>query len=82
MHVKIKGTTPGVEWGKELSLSVEERSSPKSHSPWADADGLRPVTYIAGAIHTDPEVLPKSILKRHNAKYPYNTTADTINDIH
>ena len=38
--------------------------------------------YIAGAIHTDPEVLPKSILKRHNARYPYNTTADTINDIH
>ena len=25
--------------------------------------------------------LPKSILKRHNARYPYNTTADTINDI-
>ena len=38
--------------------------------------------YVAGAIHTDPEVLPRSILKRHNARYPYNTTADTINDIH
>ena len=38
--------------------------------------------YVAGAIHTDPEVLPKSILKRHNERYPYNTTADTISDIH
>ena len=38
--------------------------------------------YVAGAIHTDPEVLPRSILKRHNARYPYNTTAGTINDIH
>ena len=35
---------------------------------------------VAGAIHTDPEVLPKSILKRHNERYPYNSTADTIND--
>ena len=38
--------------------------------------------YVVGAIHTDPEVLPESIPKRHNARYPYNTTADTINDIH
>ena len=38
--------------------------------------------YVAGAIHTDPEISPKSILKRHNARYPYNTTADTISDIH
>ena len=45
MHIGIKGTTPGVEWGKELSLSAEERSSPESHSLRADADGLRPVTY-------------------------------------
>ena len=37
--------------------------------------------YVAGAIHTDPEVLPKSILKRHNERYPYNTTADTMSDI-
>ena len=35
----------------------------------------------AGAIHTDPEVLHKSILKRHNERYPYNSTSDTINDI-
>ena len=39
MHIGIEGTTPGVERGKELSLLAEERSSPKSHSPWADADG-------------------------------------------
>ena len=34
-----EGTTPGVEWRKELSLSVEEWSSPKSHKARADADG-------------------------------------------
>ena len=45
MHIGIKGTTPGVEQGKELSLSVEERSSPESHSLWADADGPQPVTF-------------------------------------
>ena len=28
MHVGTEGTTPGVEQGKELSISVEERSSP------------------------------------------------------
>ena len=43
---------------------------------------LNKYPYVAGAIHTDPEILPKSILKRHNARYPYNTAADTINDIH
>ena len=46
MCIRIKGTTPGVERGKELSLSVKERSSPKSHSLQADADGLQPVTYV------------------------------------
>ena len=45
MHVGIEGSTPGVEWGKELSLSVEEWSSPESHEAWADADGPQPVTY-------------------------------------
>ena len=39
MHVRIEGTAPGVEQGKELSLSVKEQSSLKSHSPRADADG-------------------------------------------
>ena len=38
MHVGIEGTTPGVEWGKELSLFVEERSSPISREVWVDAD--------------------------------------------
>ena len=38
MHVGIKGTTTGVEQGKELSLSVEEWSSPISHEAWVDAD--------------------------------------------
>ena len=46
MHIRIEGTAPGVEWGKELSLSVEEWSSPKSCSPWADADGPQPVTFL------------------------------------
>ena len=46
MRIGIEGTAPGVEWGKELSLSVEERSSPESHKAWADADGPQPVTYI------------------------------------
>ena len=46
MHIGIKGTAPGVEWGKELSLSVEERSSPESHSLWADADSPWPVTFM------------------------------------
>ena len=38
MCVEIKGTTPGVEWGKELSLLVKEQSSPISHEVWVDAD--------------------------------------------
>ena len=46
MHVGTEGTTPGVERGKELSLSVEERSSPESRKAWADADGPQPVTYV------------------------------------
>ena len=45
MHIRIKGTAPGVEQGKELSLLVEEQSSPESCSPWADTDGLGPVTF-------------------------------------
>ena len=45
MYIGIEGTTPGVEWGKELSLSVKEQSSPKSRNPQADADGPWPVTY-------------------------------------
>ena len=46
MHVGIEGTTPGVEQGKEMSLSVEEQSSPKSHEVWVDADIPQPVTYV------------------------------------
>ena len=46
MHVGVKGTTPGVEQGKELSLLVEERTSPESHKVWADADSLQPVTHM------------------------------------
>ena len=38
MHVGIEGTTLGVERGKELSLSVEERSSPVSCEARVDAD--------------------------------------------
>ena len=49
MCIGIEGTTPGVEWGKELSLLVEERSSPESHKAWADAAGPQPVTYIGCA---------------------------------
>ena len=49
----LKGTTPGVEPGKELSLLVEERSSPESHSPWADTDG--PTTCY---IYKAPGILP------------------------
>ena len=45
MHVGTEGTAPGVEQGKELSLSVEEWSSPKSHRAQADADGPQPVTF-------------------------------------
>ena len=45
MCIGIKGTTPGVGWGKELSLSVEEWSSPISHKAWVDADTPHPVTY-------------------------------------
>ena len=41
----LKAPQPGVEQGKELSLSVKEQSSPKSHSTWADTDGLQPVTF-------------------------------------
>ena len=45
MHIGIEGTAPGVEQGKELSLSVEEQSSPKSHEAWVDADSPQPVTF-------------------------------------
>ena len=45
MRIGIEGTAPGVERGKELSLLVEERSSPESHGAWADTDGLQPVTF-------------------------------------
>ena len=41
-----KAHTPGVEQGKELSLLVEEQSSPKSRSMRADTDGPQPVTYV------------------------------------
>ena len=34
MRVEIRGAAPGVEWGKELSLLVEEWSSPESHKAW------------------------------------------------
>ena len=46
MCIGIEGTTPGVEWGKEFSLSVEEQSSPESHEVQVDADG--PVCYNFG----------------------------------
>ena len=53
MHVGIKGTAPGVGWGKKLSLSVEEWSSPTSHKAWVDADTLCPVTYMHDNIGTN-----------------------------
>ena len=56
MCIGIKGTAPGVEWGKELSLSVEERSSPKSCSPWADTDGPRPITYRKHMVEISPRI--------------------------
>ena len=51
MHVGTEGTVPGVEWGKELSLLVEERSLPESRSTRADAGGAQPVTYIYWKAH-------------------------------
>ena len=45
-HVVIKGTTPGVGQGKELLPFGRRRSSPKSHSPRAGADGPRSITHI------------------------------------
>ena len=38
MHIGIEGTAPGVERGKELSLSVKEQSSPISHEARVDAN--------------------------------------------
>ena len=58
--------------GKKKKVTKVKRTLPQR---------LNKDPYVAGAIHTDPEVLPKSILKRHNERYPYNTTADTISDI-
>ena len=58
--------------GKKKKVNKVKRTVPQR---------LNKDPYVAGAIHTDPEVLPKSILKRHNERYPYNTTADTISDI-
>ena len=50
MCIGIEGTAPGVERGKELSLSVEERSSPESREARADADGPQPVTYTSPVV--------------------------------
>ena len=52
MHIRIEGTTQGVELGKELSLLVKEWSSPKSCSPWADADSPQPVKFWATWVGT------------------------------
>ena len=38
--------------------------------------------FISSTVHTDPELCPKSILKRHNSTYPYNITADSLNELH
>ena len=46
--VGIEGTAPGVEQGKELSLSAEEQSSPESHSLQAGTDGPWPITFWVG----------------------------------
>ena len=51
MHVGIEGTAPGVEQGKELSLSVKEWSSSISHKVWVDTDIPHPVTYIAWIVN-------------------------------
>ena len=56
MHIEVKGTTPGVELGKELSLLVEEWSSPKSRKARADADGPQPVTYSCHIFHADSDI--------------------------
>ena len=51
MCIGIEGTAQAVGQGKELSLLVEEQSSPISHKMWVDADVLCPVTHTKNVPH-------------------------------
>ena len=44
-RVVIEGTAPGVEWGKELLLSVEDGVHPNPVAVRAGADGPRSITF-------------------------------------
>ena len=62
MHTGIKGTTPGVGWGKELSLLVKEQSSPISHKMQVDADTPCSVTFWHPWVGLSLEAIGESTL--------------------
>ena len=48
--------------GEELSLSVEERSSPVSHKVWVDTDTPHPVTFWCPWVGTNLEAIGENTL--------------------
>ena len=80
MCIGIKGTAPGVEQGKELSLSVEERSSPESCEARVDADGPQPVTYIQ-EITVFWVTITDNVYKLHGANTYHSELLATLSKI-
>ena len=79
------GVFHGIKLPKRIQRPLSQRAmqkqkSNKIHSRRLDRFGKDP--FISATVHTDPELCPISILKRHNSRYPYNTTADSFNDLH
>ena len=59
---------------------TQKLKSNRTHPRRLDRFGKDP--FISTTIHTDPELCPRAILKIHNTTYPYNSTADSLNDLH
>ena len=79
------GVFHGIKLPKRTQRSFSQRvmqkaKSNRTHPRRLDRFGKDP--FISATVHTDPELCPISILKRHNSTYPYNTTADSLNELH
>ena len=59
---------------------TQKPKSNRTHPRRLDRFGKDP--FISATVHIDPEFCPRAILKIHNTNYPYNTTADSMNDLH
>ena len=60
--------------------ATRKLKSNRTHPRRLDRFGKDP--FISATVHTNPELCPRAILKIHNTSYPYNTTADSMNDLH